>query len=29
VKEKLNVLGLTLKDSDGYFPGEDDDDDED
>lgn len=26
VKEKLNTMGLTLKDSDGYFPGEDDDD---
>ena len=26
VKEKLNTLGMTLKDSDGYFPGEDDDD---
>jgi DNA-directed RNA polymerase subunit alpha len=29
VKEKLNTMGLTLKDSDGYFPGEDDDEDED
>ncbi|MCX6367167.1 MAG: DNA-directed RNA polymerase subunit alpha [Armatimonadetes bacterium] len=29
VKEKLNTMGLNLKDSDGYFPGEDDDEDED
>ena len=29
VKEKLNTMGLLLKDSDGYFPGEDDDEDED
>ena len=26
VKEKLNTLGMTLKDSDGYFPSDDDDD---